>query len=66
MLNKQACVKCFVEQWNEGWTDDDNTTWDEEGTFICPQDIIGGRRSIKDPPPKDCPFLLEQLMSNQC
>lgn len=67
MLNKEICHKCCSTR-NEFINFYYN--WEEDGkVFCCAKYIkkigLNGYWDIKKEPPKDCPFILEQLMANE-
>jgi len=78
MLKKECCMKCwnaYAEQRRTEygrkflrWVEDDELNWKEE-YVLCPSDYLGKgehvKREIKDEPPENCPFLIEQILNNQ-
>jgi len=68
MLKKEICQKCCNNSFLFGWTEFDESWW-KEGKVYCPDDWVEGGektlRKITDKPPNKCPYLLEQILSNQ-
>jgi len=67
MLNKECCKKCHKNRLGE-WDEIDDVDW-RQGEIFCPDDnvelreVYGGK--ITEPPPDDCPFILEHILTKE-
>jgi len=65
MLKKECCKKCHQNIFHNGWMITDEGYW-LEGVVFCPNNYRKDTfRKIKNKPPKNCHFLIEQILSNQ-
>ena len=64
MLSKEVCKKCQRANWT--WDAYDEEYWNS-GLVFCSilwrEDNIKSTRSIKLPPPSNCPYKLEHIIS---
>ena len=64
MLSKTVCQHCH-SKWSR-WTDEDEIEWCN-GFVMCPK-MEGNRITaiIDREPPKNCPYGLEHVVTNEC
>jgi len=62
MLNKVICQKCINESYSTGWNDIHQFHWGK-GVVWCIVSI-GNSIKIAEDPPVECPYYLEQVMSD--
>ena len=66
MLSKDVCRKCINSAARDGlrvssWGLMDDKRW-EHGEVLC-EDFWQSKRSIQEPPPEWCPYIVEHVVS---
>ena len=64
-LNKDICKKCIKRHCAEylPWTDKDERNWKYFGQISCAFAPQGAFEYVNKPPPSNCPYILEHLVS---
>ena len=66
MLNKTVCKYCYEKtfppdsEW--AWTAYYEKNWEINNSIFCPN--YGFRTGTKEPPPDECPYILEHVLYN--